>query len=242
MEASYDIVRSIVEDHRQSYYNSSITPDYQRWKEEAQKVLDHLIDHRGAYIMGKDPLDVDWIIQDARVVLQAASPQLRDKSMADNVDWILEHSQPGTKIVLWAHNGHVGKKQGWMGHYLEERHGTDMIVFGFCFHEGTYTAVGDIGLATYGTSPSDVGSVEWAFHKTGFPRFMLDLRLASPDDPNSAWLTKLIDFRSIGALAMSYAFYQTKVADDYDVLIFFDQTSPSILLNTSAKLLHYSIK
>lgn len=238
---SYDVVGQIAEEHRQSYYNSNIHPDYERWKNEAQKVLDHLVNHRDTYILSNDPMEVDWMIQDARVVLQAASPHLRDKYMADNVNWISEHSGPGTKIVLWAHNGHVNKRVGAMGHYLAERHGTDMIVFGFCFHEGTYTAVGNSGLSTYGTSPSDVGSVEWAFHRTGFPRFMLDLRLATPDDTNSAWLTEPIDFRSIGALAMSDAFYQTNVVDDYDVLIFFNHTNPSVLLKNQLKSVHYHI-
>ncbi len=237
VRASYDTIRTIVDDHRKSYRDSNINPDYESWKEKAQNILNHLIHHREIYVLTRDPMEVDWIIQDARVVLQAASSTLRDQSMAENVDWILEHSAPGTKIVLWAHNGHVNKRPGWMGSYLSARHGTDMVVFGFCFHEGTYTAVGDQGLSTYGTSPSDVGSVEYAFHRTGYPRFMLDLRLASPDNPNSSWLTKPIDFRSIGALAMNYAFYQTKVSDNFDFLIFFDQTHPSVLLNNSSRLL-----
>jgi|GEM_PF-7008341 len=70
---------------------------------------------------------------------------------------------------------------------------------------------------------------------------MLDLRLATPDDPNSAWLTEPIDFRSIGALAMSDAFYQTNVVDDYDVLIFFNHTNPSVLLKNQLKSVHYHI-
>ena len=237
VRASYDTIRTIVDDHRKSYRDSNINPDYESWKVKAQNILNHLIDHRDQYILAKDPMEVDWVIQDARVVLQAASLSLRDQSMADNVDWILEHSDPGTKIVLWAHNGHVNKKPGWMGSYLSAQHGTDMVVFGFCFHEGTYTAVGVEGLSTYGTSPSDIGSVEYAFHQIGYPRFMLDLRLASPDDPNSAWLTEPIDFRSIGSVALSYAFYQTHVSDNFDILIFFDQTHPSVLLNSSSRLL-----
>jgi len=227
----YNIIRPIVEEQRQSYYDSSIKPDYDLWKSKAQTVLLHLENQRNNYITIKDAMEVDWIIQDARVVLQAAALELRDKSMAENVDWILAHSPANTKIVLWAHNGHVSKRAGWMGDYLNQQHGSDMVVFGFCFHEGTYTAVGDQGLGTYGTSSSEVGSLEWAFHRTGFPRFMLDLRLASPGDPNSSWLTQSLDFRSIGALAVQHAFYPTKVTDQFDILIYFDQTNPSALLH-----------
>jgi erythromycin esterase len=118
-----------------------------------------------------------------------------------------------------------------MGQYLDDRYGDEMAVFGFAFHEGTYTARGDDGLGTYGTAPSEVGSAEWAFHQTGVPRFMLDLRLASSADPNSVWLTQPIDLRSIGAQAQSYAFFQTTLTDDFDVMVFFDQSNPSILLD-----------
>ena len=170
------------------------------------------------------------MIQDARVVWQSASPSLRDKSMADNVDWILEHIGPGAKIVLWAHNFHVSRSPGWMGDYLDRGHGNDMAVFGFSFHEGRYTAIGPRGLTSYSTSVSDAGSIEWAFHRTGFPRLMLDLRLASGSDSNSSWLKEPLDLRNIGAVAVNDAFRQTNVADYYDIMIFFDQTTPSVLL------------
>ena len=59
---------------------------------------------------GATDLDIDWAIQDARIVLQAmqmrANEVPRDRSMAENVKWILDHN-PKAKIVLWAHNGHV---------------------------------------------------------------------------------------------------------------------------------------
>ena len=41
---------------------------------------------------------------------------------------------------------------------------------------------------------------------TNFLRFMLNLKLASTEDSNSAWLKAPLDFRSIGALAMDHAF------------------------------------
>ena len=154
--------------------------------------------------------------------------------MAENVDWILDHSQPGTRIVLWAHNGHVRRRPGWMGSYLDAGHGARMQVFGFAFHEGEYTAVGPSGLGTYTTSASEAGSAEWAFHRTGSARFILDLRLASASDPASAWLTRAVDFRNIGARARSYAFSRTVLPEDYDVVVFFDRSTPSQLLDPPA--------
>ena len=45
------------------------------------------------------------------------------------------------RSVLWAHNGHVSRRPGAMGGFLSRRHGADMVVVGFAFHSGRYTAV-----------------------------------------------------------------------------------------------------
>ncbi len=230
VRASYDVVRRVYADRIRSYSDPSVVVDLKAWLDEASKVLNHLEARRADYLANKPAIDVDWAIQDARVVLQAGDPRSRDRSMADNVDWILEHSPADTRIVLWAHNGHVKRAPSRMGGYLSERHGDDMAVFGFAFHEGRYTAVGPDGLGTYTTSASEPGSVEWAFHNTGVERAMLDLRLANPDDSASGWLTRSIDFRSIGAVARSYAFSRTVLTDDYEVIVYFDQSTASQLL------------
>lgn len=73
--------------------------------------------------------EIDWAIQNARVVLQCmqmrAGEVTRDRSMAENIKWIADHS-PDAKIVVWAHNGHVQKAaQGFppMGSSLQESGG-----------------------------------------------------------------------------------------------------------------------
>ncbi len=210
----------------------------QRWQIAAQRVLGHLEGRRVEYLEGRDPPEVEWAIQNARIVLQGAQAMrmggpTRDASMARNVEWILEHTPPGTKVVLWAHNGHVSRARGsgTMGSYLSERHGDDLLAVGFAFHDGEYTAVGDRGLGTYGTAPSEPGSLEWALHRTGLARLMLDLRPAATV-PEARWLGRQLDFRSIGAMAVDYAFYPTVVTDHFDVLVYFDRSSPSRLLTT----------
>lgn len=207
---------------------------YGPWHQAATRVLEHLRENRERYLASFDVMTVDWAIQNALIVHQGADMWMeegrsRDESMADNVDWILAHTPPGTKVVLWAHNGHVKRDptDDPMGSVLSERHGDDMRVFGFAFHEGEYTAVGKDGLGTYGTSSSEAGSVEWALHESGMARFVLDLRSASPESPRSGWLTGTLDFRSIGAMAVEYAFFGGVVTDMFDALIFFDESHPS---------------
>jgi erythromycin esterase-like protein len=118
-----------------------------------------------------------------------------------------------------------------MGGFLSRRHGRELVVAGFAFHEGRYTAVAaGAGLKANDARPSEPGSVEWAIHQAGLPRAILDLRAAAKGSPESAWLTAPIEHRSIGALATDLAFFPTMLPEQYDLLIAFDKTSPSRLL------------
>jgi erythromycin esterase len=203
------------------------------WQREAARVVSHLTERRGAYIAaGRDTLDIAWAIQNARIVEQAAgsllSPRSRDSSMAANVDWIAAHQPPGTKMALWAHNGHVNRVDGAMGGFLAKRWGSALRVVGFALGEGQYTAYGPRGLTSYPAEAAPAGTAEAVFRATGVPRLALDLRDAQA--PAAAWLTAPHRFRSIGSMAMDQAFSSRTLAKDYDMLIYFDQTSPSVQL------------
>lgn len=201
----------------------------------ARRVLEHLEAQRERLVASYAAAAVDWAIQNARVVFQTADMnaggQSRDVAMADNVSWILDHTPRGAKIVLWAHNGHVSRNPGSMGSYLAKKYGREMVVFGFAFHEGRYNAVAkEGGLKASDATPSAPGSLEWACHATGLPRFIVDLRRAASDPLASAWLAQDLPMRSIGAMAMEGGFRPIRVSEAYDALIYFDQTRPSELL------------
>jgi erythromycin esterase len=194
----------------------------------------YLSDHRGAYLANNAPAAVDWAIQNARIMEQATyiaigGSTYRDQSMASNIDWILQQN-PGARIVLWAHDYHVSRTSGAMGSYLAANHGADYVVFGQIFHAGNYNAVNNGRLGPNGAVPSFPGTVEYVLHSTGMPQFFLDTRHASPDDPGSSWLLGETLYRNIGALAVDGFQFTYQLTKDYDVLIFFDQTTPSNLL------------
>src|SRR5262249_34981651 len=118
-----------------------------------------------------------------------------------------------------------------MGGHLATRHKDDMVVVGFAFHDGRYTAVSrGAGLKANDAGPSTPGSVEHAFHTAGLPRAILDLRKVVKDSRASGWLAEPIHHRNIGALAMASAFFPSELPEIYDLLIYFDQTTPSVLL------------
>jgi erythromycin esterase-like protein len=175
------------------------------------EVVARMESSRGDYLERADRQAVEWAIQSARVVHQyaqnVASQVSRDESMARNVKWILDTAPKGTRVVLWAHNGHVGRiSRGLfraMGSYLDEWYGKEHVVVGFAINRGEYTAVTrGAGLGRNPLQAAAQGSYEYAFARPAIPRFILDLRLARADDPASAWLRGPMQFRSIGAMAM----------------------------------------
>ncbi|MCU0324172.1 MAG: erythromycin esterase family protein [Spirosomaceae bacterium] len=71
----------------------------------------------------------------------------RDSSMAQNIKWIKEENN-NAKIMLWAHNGHIGrgtfsddfKTGNWMGTHLNKLYGKKYYNVGFSFNEGGFVA------------------------------------------------------------------------------------------------------
>jgi erythromycin esterase len=233
LEEQYKQVNEVYESARKSRYRGNI--DYKKWHNAANLVYNHLKTNRETYIKQLDTMEVDWAVQDARVVVQAVEAFMpgkasRDQSMADNLDWILDHKPKGTKVVTWAHNGHVSKgfqHYKSMGTFLAKQHGDDMIVFGFAFHEGEYTAFGKNSINTYSTTKSEPGSLEWFFKSSGIPNLILDLREALKGEEGAKWLNRELDFRSIGAMALDYAFSPRKIINEFDAIIYFEKTTPS---------------
>jgi erythromycin esterase len=197
-------------------------------------VWQYLVDHRSDYLVNFSEEAVDWAIQNAKIVEQVTylpigGTTYRDRCMASNMDWILAHN-PGAKAVIWAHDYHVSRAAGAMGSYLAAAHGKDYLVVGQIFHAGRYNAINSGRLLANDATPSFASTVEYVLHSAGAPQFILDLRTASADDPGSSWLTGQTQYRTIGAVATDGFFFTNRLTTDYDALVFFDQTNPSVLL------------
>lgn len=180
--------------------------------------------------------EIDWAIQNARIVLQSAQmnlgAQTRDQSMAENVKWILDHT-PGAKMVIWAHNGHVaygGYSYQSMGKFLRQIYGNQMIVFGFAFNQGSFQAVeANKGLRDFTVPPAPAGSLDAMLAAAGLPILAIDLRKAPAKGPVREWLNAPHQTRSIGAVfsdtnAASYLMDQN-ILESVDALLFFEKTT-----------------
>ena len=202
--------------------------------QEAAEVLETMRAKRGLYTVNRKTSDVDWAIQNARIVVQAANANwsrergtIRDRSMADNLEWIMEQA-PGARIVLWAHNDHIAKEPGQLGGYLSARHSSNYRAFGFAFHQGRYNAIAGDGLAARDAADSYPGSVEYVLYRSGIPRFILDVRAAKLEA--NAWLREGLDWRNIGAVRIDGFKPNARLTSQFDDLIFIDRTIPSHLL------------
>ena len=200
-----------------------------------ERIVEHMQSSRAAYQeKGASQRDIEWAIQNARVVLQCtqmrAGTVTRDASMAANVKWILDQN-PKAKIVLWAHNGHVGRQGSFasMGSELSRMYGPQMVIFGFTFHQGSFQAVsqGGKGLKDFTVPPAPAGSLDTTLASAGIPLFALDLHRAQ--GPAAAWLAEGHDSRNIGALYpedQPFALmYPLKASEAYDALFFVEKTS-----------------
>ena len=201
------------------------------------EILQHMNGMRETYRKkGAAAGDIEWSIQNARVVLQCmqmfANQVTRDESMAQNIKWILDHS-PKDKLVVWAHNGHVntsGERYPSMGQELRKMYGDQMAVFGFAFNQGSFRAV-EMGksLHEWTVAPAPEGSLDATLAATTIPLLALDLRAIPKSGPVAEWWQAAHLTRSIGAVyseanAENYL-VNSHAPRDYDVLLFVEKTT-----------------
>ncbi|HSP13406.1 MAG TPA: erythromycin esterase family protein [Thermoanaerobaculia bacterium] len=181
------------------------TPDQQK---EAMAALDEIAARIDA-AAGLEQEQVTLIRQAVRMF--GAAPLMtggiRDAAMAENIRWILDHEPAGTKMVVWAHNGHVATEEysfaagGNMGTHLRSMFGKDLVAFGAGFNRGSFQAVGGRkrpGLVEHTVGPLETGSFDRTLADAGPPIFVLDLRHA----PGAVrdWLDSPLKNRTIGAM------------------------------------------
>jgi len=119
-----------------------------------------------------------------------SSWNLRDTHMVETVDALVSHLQRhgrAPKIVIWAHNSHLGDARATemgargelnVGQLMRQKYGRDAVLVGFTTYTGTVTAAHDWDDPgeQRRVVPALPNSYELGFHETGIPRFFLDLR------------------------------------------------------------------
>lgn len=170
-----------------------------------RRVIEQLVELRrraGEYLLRDGVVAEDeyfFAEQNAAVVLdaeeyyrtmfgdRAGSWNLRDRHMADTLDQLLAHlDRHGgtTRVVVWAHNSHVGDARATdmsqrgelnIGQLLRERHGAGVVSVGFTTYDGTVTAASDWGAVPerMRVRPALPDSYEALLHATGMDGLLL---------------------------------------------------------------------
>ena len=203
-------------------------------------VPDFFDQHRRDYVAASS--DQQWtlarhnleIIKQAAELYSSRTPAVRDPFMAENVKWILDNEPPGTKMMLWAHNGHVSTANSRMGSVLRRMYGQEMVVCGFSFYEGSFQAVDGLGqhrLQDFVVGPAPPDTLDFALAETGLPLFAIDLRRASSNDAVHRWLGMAHRMRTIGAgysgLLPASIYLPEVVPEEFDVIFFVKLTTPA---------------
>ncbi len=190
--------------------------------------------------------------QNARVVKDAekyyramfegrvSSWNLRDTHMADTLDALLAHlDKKGgrSKVVVWAHNSHVGDARATqmgeagevnIGQLAREKYPAQALLVGFSTYTGTVTAASEWGAPAERKQvrPALRGSYEALFHRTGAAKFLLDL---TDLGEAAGGLREPRLERAIGVVYLPQTervshYFQSRLPSQFDLLMHFDDT------------------
>ena len=173
---------------------------------------------------------------------RVTSWNLRDKHMAQTLEALLKHLDrhhdvPSARIVVWAHNSHVGDARAtevWadgqltLGQLVRKRYGDESRLIGFSTYAGTVTAASEWGgIAERKTvRPALNGSIEELLHETGRSAFLVSA-LISPEAADPLSVVRL--GRAIGVIYQPETerqshYFHVRPADQFDAMIHIDKT------------------
>jgi erythromycin esterase-like protein len=160
--------------------------------------------------------------------------------MVDTLESLVEYfalRRQRAKVVLWAHNSHLGDaratQMGWSGEWnvgqlIRQRHGRDCNLIGFTTYSGTVTAASNWGRPAERkrVRPAMPGSYESLFHDTGIPTFFLNLPQGTP---TAMGLREPMLERAIGVIyrpesEIESHYFRARLADQFDAVIHCDQS------------------
>ncbi|MFD5512121.1 erythromycin esterase family protein [Streptomyces sp. NPDC127051] len=204
----------------------------------AQRAFDLVAAHKGA---GGDAYE--WAEQHARSIAQtfeftsldlsdpasvSAAEHLRDRVMADNTAWW--HRRTGDKMLLSAHNGHVGylatdpvMYPTTQGAFLRQTLGRDYAAIGFTFGRGSFLTATTLGSpwnkVTVPAATPDMQ--EYTLDRVHHRDYYLDLR-ALPA-AGRTWLNTPRPTYEAGSSFKKDPLPTLAITPAYDILIHLDQ-------------------
>lgn len=162
----------------------------------------------------------------------ARATEVRDRGMADNIDFLLDELHPNARVIVWAHNGHV-RRGGYgrgaaapptpvgsarsMGSYVAERRSSDAYAVGLFMYRGTAAYNNRV---LYPIRRPDPGSLEAVLRQACWRYAFLDLSRAS-GEPGAAWVRTRVPALAYGAQPDAIV-----PRDEYDAILFIERVTP----------------
>jgi erythromycin esterase-like protein len=171
---------------------------------------------------------------------RVSSWNLRDRHMAETLHALVAHLEEqgqNPKVILWAHNSHLGDARATdmgrggelnVGQLVRERYGSEAVNIGFTTYSGTVTAASnwDAPAERKRIRPALPDSYEGLFHNIGLPGFFLTF---NEDNEATALLRQQRLERAIGVIyrpeteQVSHYFY-ARLPEQFDAVLHFDET------------------
>jgi erythromycin esterase len=179
---------------------------------------------------------------------------MRDSFMRDNLIWAGNIFSGSIRTIFWSHNAHArvdpdyyGEGGPSAGMLLRQSLGDDYLVIGTAFGNGAVTAVEEDPATGKDTPPRTIpidtlappGSLNELLGKSGEKAFVADLRRIGPRSSLSDYLEKGMLFFGVGDFFTGryidhFRFYQGPVADEFDLIFWFETVVPLTLLNSNS--------
>ncbi|MBI4472789.1 MAG: erythromycin esterase family protein, partial [Acidobacteria bacterium] len=169
-----------------------------------------------------------------------SSWNLRDQHLSETLDALFTHLNRGNdqaKIVLWAHNSHLGDARATemgqagelnLGQLTRTRYGSDAVLVGFTTYTGTVTAADEWNGAGKRklVRPALKDSYEAMFHKIPQSAFML----VFGDGSSTAELAGPMLERAIGVIYLPQTerlshYFRARLPNQFDAIIHIDTTT-----------------
>jgi erythromycin esterase len=183
---------------------------YSELSDEEKLILDknynalykHIKQSKAAYVSVSTETEYDWILQLAYSANEANkmfSVQrrldiglIRDNAMAQNTLWVKQSLQNEEKMIVWAHNVHIGKgeftmtgEEGTikgMGYILNQKLQKKMVSIGASFNQGEFQNENRV------FQPSDENTVARTLANLKMSYLLLDLNGKTKDENIKKWL------------------------------------------------------
>jgi erythromycin esterase len=156
---------------------------------------------------------------------------VRDRAMADNLDFLLTERYPARKVMVWAHNFHIQHRERvatrddglanatptTMGVWTARRHRAELYSIGlFMYRGGAAMNDGQV----YPIGRMRAGSLESILHRAPWRYAFVDLSRPT-ESPETSWI-----FQRIPSMSWGTQVDPLVPRDEYDGILFIDTVHP----------------